>query len=142
MRNLILFLLPAITFAQTSVSISKEDYNHALKFTKMVRAYYGYDNLTYDSSLSKRAVDAAVHFINSEGDINDRNVLVFQSSKYNDETSIDAYIKDAVVAWAVDDKFGYRNRTLKQMVDEYNYSIAFGVVQTDDLVCITAKFNE
>ena len=141
MRNLILFLLPAITFAQTSIELKKSDYNEALSFTNLVRSYYGYDYLNYDSNLSDRAIEAAVYFMENDGDLNDRNVLVFQTSKY-ESANVSAYIADAVVAWAVDDQFGYRIQTLKQIVDEQNYSVAFGVVQTDNQVCVTAKFNE
>ena len=141
MRNLILFLLPAITFAQTSIELKRSDYNEALSFTNLVRSYYGYDYLNYDSNLSNRAVEAAVYFMENDGNINDRNVLVFKTSKY-ENASVSTYIADAVVAWAVDDQFGYRIQTLKQIVDEQNYSVAFGVVETDDAVCVTAKFNE
>ena len=141
MRNLILFLLPAITFAQTSIELKKSDYNEALSFTNLVRSYYGYDYLNYDSNLSDRAVEAAVYFMENDGNINDRNVLVFKTSKYENAT-VETYIADAVVAWAVDDQFGYRIETLKQIVDEQNYSVAFGVVETDEAVCVTAKFNE
>lgn len=141
MRNLILFLLPAITFAQTSIELKQSDYNKALSFTNLVRGYYGYDYLNYDNNLSDRAVEAAVYFMENDGNINDRNVLVFQTSKYENAT-VGTYIADAVVAWAVDDQFGYRTQTLKQIVDDQNYSIAFGVVETSDAVCVTAKFNE
>lgn len=141
MRNLILFLLPAITFAQFEVSTLNRDYSEALEFTNKVRNYYGYTELVHDEDLAKTAKQSAIEYLDDQDILQGENTLVYLVDKHQ-FTLQDTYITDAIVAWSVDTDLIARRETFTQLINYDTSKVGFAIVEKDGLVCVTAKFDQ
>jgi hypothetical protein len=141
MRNLILFLLPAITFAQFEISTVNRDYSEALEFTNHVRQYYGYSSIVHDDDLAKTAKKSALDYLNNQDELQGENTLVYLVDKHQ-FTLKDTYITDAVVAWSVDTDLHTRRETFTQLINYDAKKVGFAIVEKNGMVCVTAKFDE
>lgn len=141
MRNLILFLLPAITFAQFETSTLNRDYSEALEFTNKVRNYYGYTKLVHDEDLAKTAKESAIKYLDDQDLLQGEKTLVYLVDKHQ-FTLQDTYITDAIVAWSVDTDLHARRETFTQLINYDASKVGFAIVEKNGLVCVTAKFDE
>lgn len=140
MRNLILFLLPAITFAQLEINTLNRDYSEALDLTNIIRSYYDYPSLKYSDSLSIIAKEAAIAFLKEEETIG-TNTMFYYVDKHQFVLR-DTYMRDAVVAWSVDTDLITRQETFTQMINDETTHVGFAIEEKNGFVCVTAKFNK
>jgi hypothetical protein len=143
MRNLILFLLPAITFAQSitlDIDNLNRDYTDALFITNSIRSYWQYPELKHSDSLSLIAKEAAQQYLKTDETYG--NTTVFYYVDRHQFSLKDNYIRDAVVAWSVDTDLETREETFSSIMNYDATLIGFAIEEKDGFICVTAKFDK
>jgi hypothetical protein len=143
MRNLILFLLPAITFAQSitlDIDNLNRDYTDALFITNSIRSYWQYPELKHSDSLSLIAKDAAQLYL--ETDETYGNTTVFYYVDKHQFSLKDNYIRDAIIAWSVDTDLETREETFSSIMNYDTTLIGFAIEEKNGFICVTAKFDK
>ena len=143
MRNLILFLLPAITFAQSitlDIDNLNRDYTDALFITNSIRSYWQYPELKHSDSLSLIAKDAAQLYL--ETDETYGNTTVFYYVDQHQFSLKDNYIRDAIIAWSVDTDLETREETFSSIMNYDTTLIGFAIEEKNGFICVTAKFDK
>jgi len=143
MRSLILFLIPAITFAQ-SITLEIDNFNRdhtdALFITNSIRSYWQYPELKYSDSLSLIAREAAKQYL--ETDETYGNTTVFYYVDKHQFSLKDNYIRDAVIAWSVDTNLTTREETFSSIMNYDTTLVGFAVEEENGFICVTAKFDK
>ena len=143
MRNLILFLLPAITFEQSitlDIDNLNRDYTDALFITNSIRSYWQYPELKHSDSLSLIAKEAAKQYLKTDETYG--NTTVFYYVDKHQFNLKDNYIRDAVVAWSVDTNLVTREETFSSIMNYNTTLVGFAIEEENGFICVTAKFDK